>query len=304
MENKTINKKGIIAIIAFFALVFITVTIIYLIKTIPRHGTVEVTIKYAPFSSTVKLGDKTLKNNDVNYIKPGEYELTASLDGFETITQTVTINEATTLYGSLVPNTKEGEDTYNKNTRDYKSIEEYYANELIKQGIEDRNNWPIIKKLPFKNTLFSLGYVIQDNNIIISVNATETYLNNAISKLISFNKEGDLLKYEIQYKKFTNPFLNNFKSNSSSDPLTFLTTGYSGVSKEHSFKAGGYLDNKNYYYATATTGNASHYNLVSYKVLLKKSGNSWKLISAPQPIITTKNAPDVSEDILKTVNGL
>ncbi len=74
MENKTINKKGIIAIIAFFALVFITVTIIYLIKTIPRHGTVEVTIKYAPFSSTVKLGDKTLKNNDVNYIKPGEYE--------------------------------------------------------------------------------------------------------------------------------------------------------------------------------------------------------------------------------------
>lgn len=41
-----------------------------------------------------------------------------------------------------------------------------------------------------------------------------------------------------------------------------------------------------------------------YRILLKKDGENWHIISKPQPLLTKDNTPNVPQDILNSANSL
>lgn len=303
MEN--LSKKQLSLIYIFIGIIALG-WIIYLVAiNIYRSNRVAVEVKYAPFTATVQLNNKTIPNNSTTYIKPGQYQLTISLAEFDTITREVTISqEYRFLFGSLQPNSDLGRKIAKECAEDYKALETIAGQASTEHGLNQRKKWPIIDKLPVKNPVYSLGYKLdQNNNFTLTVNTTEAYIPSAIQELFTLDEPENILSYPIEFVKITNPFTGAFSSNTSTDPLKFLQKGYQSLSITYEIKSGDYYQD-NYYYTTIATGTFREFNEVDYRVVLEKKDQSWSLITTPSPVITKPNAPNLPDELLKLANHL
>ena len=93
VQHNTSNQRNTIIIVTILALAMSGIIIYSIVQLFLRAGKSKILVQYAPFISKVELGETTLKNNAVNYIKPGDYTIKVSLDGFETLTTNVTVTE-------------------------------------------------------------------------------------------------------------------------------------------------------------------------------------------------------------------
>ena len=87
-----------------------------------------------------------------------------------------------------------------------------------------------------------------------------------------------------------------------SDPVNFVKAIYQ-LDNNHIVSDGKTIDN---YYVTSIYINDYNEDMKydHYRLVLVKDNNSWKVVAAPQPLLTTKNTPNVSTDILKAANNL
>ena len=180
-----------------------------------------------------------------------------------------------------------------------------YSNEpaelQIAKGNAEREKWPVITKLPIKNSLFTIGYIVDEQeNLTINITASETYIDMAINKLKKLDSE--LSKYNIKIKDFDNPFDIELQASTTTTPSDFLREVLSNATTDFAIKAD--TISGDYYCAAITTGSEETYNLVTYHAILKKTNNSWILVSTPYPILTTTNTPDTPSDILNLTNNL
>ena len=176
------------------------------------------------------------------------------------------------------------------------------AAELVEQGNKEREKYPIVEHLPIKNSLFILGYQFSDagKKLTLKVTTTETYLDSAINKLTSFGV--DLTNCALDITSPANPFLSAYIVNGESDPTAALRTAYSRV---ESFQIVKTAEKDGYFYARITTGREDHYNLQTYRVILKKDEASrWTPISNPSPILNIYNTPGVDIEIIRLANQL
>lgn len=180
------------------------------------------------------------------------------------------------------------------------SIEEIAAKEQIELGNSEREKWPIIQQLPTKNSLFTIGYIVEGDTFIINIVATSTYLDQAVAKLKKL--DSDVGRYDINIKDFENPFDVDLTESSALDPQEFLTQVFRNARKEFLVKSG--KEFEEYYCAIITTGDVSRYNLITYRTVLRRDGLSWKVLVKPTPVVTYKNAPEVPDAVRKIVNGL
>lgn len=305
MDSETIAKKRNAKILFVFCTIIFLSIISYAAYTlISRIGKVPVTVKYAPYVAEVTLDNtKKLKNNAVNYIAPGTYVIKVSYNGFDTLEKSVNINDNTkNLYGMLNANSAEGEQLVNKYQNDFLDVQSIYGQESTIKGEQQRKEWPILNSLPKNNILYSLGYILEDNGEpLITVRANTTYLDSAIQELISLAKAPQTIAtYNVKINDFTNE-LANFTSNTNLNPTEYLKTGYNDVS---SLVVNPGKSSGEYYYTTMTTGNEISYTLVTYRVVLRQSNNTWQIIGTPYPVVTTTNTPNVPLDILDAVNNL
>lgn len=152
----------------------------------------------------------------------------------------------------------------------------------VEQGNKERKTWPIIANLPIKNTLYTLGYTIKDDNLTLIVDATEGSLESALKKLASLDASRPLSDYNVEVRKPENPF-SGFHQNSETDPLEFIKTGYKHIDKEFSVIS---AEEKNgLSYVNITTGSSEHYNLIHYTAVIRKSGSGWELMKPPVPTL-------------------
>lgn len=304
MDNfswRDLSKRSKILIISLLSIFILVPISIFVGMLIYRAGKTEVYIQYAPFISTVQINNKTYENNSHTYIAPGKYNVTVSLDGFDTLNTEVDITESThNIFGMLNPNSEEGEKIKAQYINDYRIVEARYAERQAELGNLERAKWPIIKELPITNALFAIGYTLSDDKLTINISATETYLNSAINRLKSL--EDSISQYDINLKNFTNNFSITPTPSTSKDPIKFIEQSYINAAQPFVVDTGENIDG--YYITTLSTGKAEQYDLVTYRIILTPKDKSWRITSNPFPILTIHNTPNIDPKILDQANAL
>ncbi len=297
-----VKKRNTLIVIIIGSILFLAIITFAIIQLIGRIGKVSVNVSYAPFIAEVTANNVKLKNNTTNYLAPGEYQVTVSSPNFETLQETVTIKEDTTdIYGMLGPNTEEGQRIYDKYQDDFLEVQALYGKASIAEGEAQRKEWPILSFLPQNNILYSLGYILENNSLTITVRSSNTYLDSALDELFSLAQAPQTIAtYDVKLTDFPNR-LTNFVKNTNTNPIEYLRTGYKHI-PELSIQTG--QQNDEYYYTTILVGSEEDYMQVTYRAILKKIENSWELTSTPYPVVTTTNHPDIPLEILNLTNNL
>lgn len=196
-----------------------------------------------------------------------------------------------------------------KKRTEYEASEAYGGDQAIAEGERERAEYPIIAELPVVNALFKIGYQFAERGekLLIRVEATNTYMNQAVEKLKSIqanvsskDKVKDLAEYDIVFSGFDN-YLAEPAASEKTNPVEYLVEAYANAKAECAIFDG--RTEGDYYYTKVTTGNASHYDLMTYRVILKKDGETWKFVGTPVPIVTIYNMVNVPEEILNKANN-
>lgn len=297
-----VKKRNTLIVIIVGGILFLAIIIFAIIQLIGRIGKISVNVSYAPFIAEVTANDIKLKNNTTNYLAPGEYQITVSSPNFETLQETVTIKEDTTdIYGMLGPNTEEGQKLYDKYQNDFLEVQALYGKASIAEGEAQRKEWPILSFLPQNNILYSLGYILENNNLTITVRSSNTYLDSALDELFSLAQAPQTIAtYNVKLTDFSNQ-LTSFIKNTNTNPIEYLRTGYKHI-PELSIQTG--QQNGEYYYTTILVGSEEDYMQITYRAILKKIEDGWELTNTPYPVVTTTNHPDIPLEILNLTNSL
>lgn len=293
------NRKNIIIAFVAFWVLLVIIAIIFFITT---RGKVLVEVKYAPFAATVKLDETTIMNNNNNYITPGEYNITVEFKDFKSYEGTITIDENTKyIFGNLIPANENGEEYMNEHATDYLEVERITNKVSTENGIKQREQYPIINKLPIKDPYYTIGYSISDDGILsITVKSSIAYRQLVTNKILEITDDSDLEKYDILFYDLDNPFSGKFVENDETDPKNYLKNGFSTTGLDFIMGNGAY-DNEYYYTFLRYTIN----NLpIVFRVILRKTNGKWELLGDPYPLLTTFRAPNVPIDVINKVNML
>jgi len=208
MKNILSKIKPIYILIAFLILCASLITY-YIYQTIDRSNKLQITINLVPSDSRITLNNKPYSNG-INYVLPKEYKVIVEKSGFKTVATTVNIDaNGDQINISLAAQSDEAKKWAANNTNMYKTFENIVNQEANKNGEELSAKNPIIKKLPFKNYLYSIGYKLDSsdktgNSIIITINSSEQYRQSAISQIERWGF--NIADFNIEFNDFTNPF--------------------------------------------------------------------------------------------------
>jgi len=300
-ENIITPKRIKIAIICF--VVFAVALIIYVVAdNLSRAGKVAVEIKYAPFEASVFIDDQNYAvNNAINYLEPGPHHIMVTMDGFKTLEEDVEItNETKYLYGKLIALNDNDSEVYRDYQTEYGTVEGIGGAESAQSAKSLIETWPILRYLPYISDSYAIGSLFDEQgNLVVTVRAELSQINNAINRLRVF-KDVTLSDYNINIIDFTNVLEGKFVENGSSDPIAFLENGYQSLGLPHQIHDGGQVDD--YHYAIISVSEPNSHISVFYRVILQKTGASWRLAGTPYPILTTYNTPGVDSRALDAAN--
>ncbi|MFV0484968.1 MAG: hypothetical protein ACK5MU_01920 [Candidatus Saccharimonadales bacterium] len=283
--------------------IFIIVIMAAIITMVSRIGKIEVEVKIAPFDTTITLNGTEIKNDSSSYIAPGTYELVAEREHFETKTETIIISESNSyIVGKLIASDEEGEKIMEERADDYLAVEGVMGKIANEEGAAIKEKWPILKYLPINNNFYSISYAYDsENEPIITVKADVKYIDIAVQKMKSFSGV-DLTEYEIIFN--TGNFFTDFIDNDETNGENFIRTGFASVIGDKVIGQGG--SSGDYYYTTIYTVNYDTDDVYGhFRILIKKNGSKWELVSQPQPLLTKENtSDDVPKEILDAANNL
>ncbi len=302
---KNFNKQTKIAV-SVAIILFLGIIIYSAITLISRIGKIAIDIKVAPFTASVTLNGEKVANNSTIYLPVGSYELHAELEHFDSITKTMELSSENHIaYGVLNPNDEEGRSIEKEHLKDYQIVEGIIGAKVNADGEKRLEQYPLLAYLPINKVTYSLSYQTQaDDSPQINIKAEKVYLNSAIKKLYSLNSTISIADYRVVIRDYSNPWDNiSFTANTSSDPVEFIKTGYAGHLEGYRLRSGelhddyiGVVLERN-----SLEGAAFQY---TYRVILKKSGNSWEKLNTPYPILSRYNVSDVPSSILDQINQL
>lgn len=297
-KNLSGNKRAILIVAV---VLFIFVIIYSAITLITRSGKIATTVKYAPYRATITLNDSRISNNTTIWLEPGNYHLKVEYEHFVTEERDIVIDkEHDYIIGVLTAADDEGNNYYSQHRQEFAETEGVIGRFLNEEGLQIKNKYTILNYLPINNSLYSISYDYTDNMVpIISVKTEPKYLDDAVEKLKTL-KNVDLTSYQINFTP-ANPFAiyDNF---SAAKPLDVIKNSFNNIDdyyiQEGQYIGGDYFTTKIYTYSYAMD-----YSYAHYRALLRKDGNNWKLVAAPQPLLTTENTPGVNKSILDSANS-
>lgn len=203
------NKKT--TLIAAALVVFIAIPIIiWIISSAAQKGTVSVETLVVPSNATVTINDETYSNKNSINLKPGNYTVVTSRDGFETNTQDILVAEGQTnaIIASLLPVSEEAKQWQENNMKAYLELEGRAGSIATQQGEEFIDKYPITKWLPLQKPTYTIGYrQVTENGkqgIVITINAGEGYRESALQELR--DRDIDLGDYTIEFTDYRRPF--------------------------------------------------------------------------------------------------
>lgn len=266
-----------------------------------RINKIKTTIQYAPYIAEVTLNDVPVNNNSDIWLEPGSYTVKVKCDHFSSIERTIEIsNDYHYIVGILSATDDEGRSYANLHKQEFANAEGIVGRALNEEGIAIKKQYPILNYLPINNSLFSISYTYLEDNIpLIKIKTTPEFLDDAVAKMKTF-KNVELTDYQISFN-LENPF-DTYNESPKSTPKETIKSSFN-LGKYTISNGQNLIDN---YYATTLYiydfDRDFSYN--HYRILLKKDGENWHIISKPQPLLTKDNTPNVPQDILNSANSL
>lgn len=200
-------NKNLVLIGATLATLIIIPLAIWGIVSFSEQGTEHVKLVIVPADATVKIGDKEYKGEKSIRLQPGEYPVTVSKEGFETVNQKLLIKEGkeATHISLLLAVSPEALKWAKDNQSAYRAAEGAAGTLAIQQGEEFIDKYPITKWLPLQKATYVIGYKQPEaDKLIITITATEGYREAALDEL---RKKGtDPSDYVIEFNNYRNPF--------------------------------------------------------------------------------------------------
>lgn len=197
------TRKRIITSIIFVFSLAILIAIGWLIYRSIYSATVN--IYFAPKSASISIGSGGGHFGD-NFVKPGQYTVRITKQGFTSFTQQITVKSGETVKveGSLTPSSDATADWYEKNLDDYaiaQSVADRKADEARERMVKD---YPLIKELPIIGPFgsYRVDYGLSpkggSNYRIIIRSQSEEAKQQA---LLAIKATGyDIAKYEVEYR--------------------------------------------------------------------------------------------------------
>ena len=200
------NKRIISILIFLSSLIILTYGIVIYTS---RINMVPIFLLVSPNKAEITVENKKIIGSQIIYLKPGTYDFKAFRDGFksETIHVEVKKNKPLRIVFSLTPTTQEAIKELKSSSSKSAEIDKITTDKLVNEqkALEDAN--PIIKKLPIKNLIYSIGYRVDPNipnGIIVEIDTIEGYRNAAINKI---KEQGfDPSKLNIVFRNYANAF--------------------------------------------------------------------------------------------------
>lgn len=203
------NQRKTIVIVIIFVIIAIIGTIIYqAYTTIDRSGKIPVEIAAAPNDAKIifknkKTGTELTAKNGTNYLPPGDYSITATKDGFRS-SQTEVDATSTPQYTTvieLIPQSKQAREWQKKHIDQYSKIEGIAGRQVREAGKSFSKKYPVVDKLPIKDSYYSIGYYKKDDRPIIVIRTeSPQYRYKATLRLVSIGIK--LSDYQIEYADY------------------------------------------------------------------------------------------------------
>ena len=306
MDNfhQTFSNKTTRNITITFVLCVALIIVFSISTLIFRSGKIKITIAYQPTETQVFINHQSKNvNNSTLYLPAGDYEISAFLDGYIYQSSQISINEHNAnLVGQLIPIDASDDEVAN-----YLSQLSIDTNIAQSDSIEQLyQQFPLLNYIPYSTPDgpyaitydFNASYTTLNVYLDLTEHNDLTALRDACIRLKSFNPDISIANYNITITNFDNPFEDNFQDNSNTNPVTFLQTGFRSIANLHILSG---ATSGDYYYTIIEQPITNSTNL-SYRVILRRSGNSWTLASTPSPILTTHNTPNVPVEIIDLAN--
>ena len=306
-EKRKESGKNYGVVFGLVAIIFAILVIFTLVTLISRIGKTKVTIKYAPFIAEVKIDGKRVKNNADTYLAKGTYKIEVSLEHFESIEKELVVeDEETYSIGELMPTDDEGEKNMKQRNSDYNNVEQLGAKVTIEAGEKRIEKDPIIQYLPYNTKGYSIGYVWEGEELVVSISTkSETYYGTIIYNLYNFSEKIKPAEYQIKIKNY-NDIFGSITENDSTDLNNYLAIGFG--EKFNGYKVYKTIENNNYLGLIISrdglTNNSSSDNEegVVYRMIVEKQGNGFKTITNPYPIVSRYNVKDLSIEFIDKIN--
>lgn len=199
MEITENQKKYIILALSILCAAML---LLIVSTVIGRAGKTAVSFVVSPDETQIEFNNQKITGSRTIYLKPGTYSFKATRNGFkENTIQTTVRDKPVRVVFALTPT---GEVSKSTNAP---KIDKITTEALEKEQTKLAEANPIIKKLPIKNFIYSIGYRAdssKENGIIVEIDAPKGYKNAAINEI---RKAGfDPSKLNINFRDYANPF--------------------------------------------------------------------------------------------------
>lgn len=174
---------------------------------VSRHGKTAVTFLTSPDLTEITFNDQKLTGSQTIYLPPGDYTFTGRRTGFEDrVIKTTISTKPTKVLFSLTPITDEAKKESN-NSSQLAAIDQAETENLNREQETLEADNPVIKNLPIKNLIYSIGYrrdPANEKKVIVEIDTSRGYRNSAL-QVIQQNSF-DPTKLNINFKNYSNPF--------------------------------------------------------------------------------------------------
>ena len=216
-ESLRKNRKWLVIGGVVILLAILGTSLYFLIMDAINSATVSVTV--APSIAKVRIGDKDYAAIGTYKMKPGEYEVVVSAEGFETKTGTLTAVENETTNIMLFLETDDM-NWYNNHPEDALIMGEVQNARTVELLKEMGEKYPILNKLPISRDYFlpnysgkvkyTISYEMVDNANGFSIIITD-YMGGAedaaMKELMSL--DDNVSGYDVKYNDISSEWLMN-----------------------------------------------------------------------------------------------
>ena len=202
-------RRQLLAGVIVLVLLLIGLVAFYTIRTSQQHqGKIAVPVEVVPRDAKVTLSTgEELTSRGTTYIKPGEYEVSVTKEGFETQNRPLRVSNDSVpyIYIGLAGKTKEAKEWQENNLSEYGRLELLTVEKNREYDTLFSSANPIIEGLPIQDPYYSIDYKNRDDRSIELIIWGTSPKNRQAAIDLLRNKNYEPTDYRVLYDGFDNP---------------------------------------------------------------------------------------------------